>query len=168
MVDWAVTRDRLCGPLETSGEEPGEGEDDPPHAARHGEEVDEDKDRGAEYTDLTGARGWHPHSCDQSVVIAQSRPRSLELTRNGVMASGDSDEVAGGHQEVAQGQVHDGSLRIVEPSWVHEEGGEGEGGGETAEDGPDTQPQLGELSVLGGEVWGVAGGGTVVSVSPLD
>ena len=37
----AVGSDRLLAPLESGGEEPGEGEDDPPETGRHTEEVDE-------------------------------------------------------------------------------------------------------------------------------
>ena len=69
------------------------------------------------------------------------------------MTHGDTDQVTHADHQIAEGQVHDGTLRVVEPPRVHQERGEGGGRGEAAEDGPDGQPQLGELSVLRGEEW---------------
>ena len=54
VVEGRVAGDGLRGPLEAGGEEPGGGQDDPPHARGQGEEVDEDKDRGAEDRGLGG------------------------------------------------------------------------------------------------------------------
>ena len=82
------------------------------------------------------------------------------------MTNCDADQEADTDHEVAQAEVHDRPLGVVEPGRVHQERGEGHRGREAAQDRPHTQPELRELPVLGGEVGRVAGGGAVVQVGP--
>ena len=52
------------------------------------------------------------------------------------------------HHEIAERQVHDWSLWVVEPRWIDQERRKSGGCGETTEDGPNRQPQLHKLSIL--------------------
>ena len=51
--------------------------------------------------------------------------RSISSLFADLMTYGDSEEVAYGDEEVAEGQVHDGPLRVLEPGggWQEEEEG---------------------------------------------
>ena len=68
MVPLGVPGDGLLGPLEAGGQEPGEGEDDPPHAGGHGEEVDEDEHEAAKEA---GGAGLEAGTRDQLIVVAR-------------------------------------------------------------------------------------------------
>ena len=129
-----VGGDGLLAPLQPGRQEPGEGEDDPPDGRRHAEEVDEEEDHGAD----GGSRG---------LVANHAR-----LAGYALVPHDEPDDVADGHHEVAGGEEDDGPLRVLEALHVHEEGGDGHGGGDAAQDGPQADPEGGESALIVAEV----------------
>ena len=60
----------------------------------------------------------------------------------------EADQEADADTRVAESEVDDGALRILEPRYVNQEGGQGEQGGDDAEQRPGPRPVAGEQDLV--------------------
>ena len=138
-----VAGDRLLPPLQPRRQEPREGQNDPPDRRRHAEEVDEQEDDGAD--------GGPRRLVADHVAVAGD-----------VLVSHDeADDVADADHEVAGAEKDDGPLRVLESLHVDEEGAHRHGGGNAAQNGPQTDPECRERPLVVAEVRAVAVDGAV-------
>ena len=134
----AVGLDGLVAPLLARGQEPGEGENHPPQGAGHTEVVKDQEDQGA-------ARALQ-------ALLDDIELSAVPVAGDALGARKEADDVAHRVDAVAHGQEDDGALGVPEARWVDEEGEHGEGAGEEAEHGPDSQPDYREALVVAAPV----------------
>ena len=142
----------LVTPFHSGREEPGEGENNPPDGAGHAEEVEHHKQHRAAFL-LRALRDQRLHLLFGEVGLG----RLEGLHARYLLPHEEPHDIGQRHHEVTPRQEDDGALRVPEPGHVDQEGQDREQRGGQAQEGPDTDPPAGELSLPGVEEEVVAG-----------
>ncbi len=149
MEEQRLLLDGFTAPFGNSGQEPGDGEDDPPHTARHGKEVQHHEKQRA------GLVMRALSHCGRLVLAGIGC-----VTRHTILQQKAQEKHQRNHH-VADGVEDDGPLRVAEACDVDEEGEEGEECGGEADDGDDANEVAGEGELVAPEVHVVTGRGAV-------
>ncbi len=149
MEEQRLLLDGFTAPFGNSGQEPGDGKDDPPHTARHGKEVQHHEKQRA------GLVMRALSHCGRFVLAGIGC-----VTCHTILQQKAQEKHQRNHH-VADGVEDDGPLRVAEACDVDEEGEEGEECGGEADDGDDANEVAGEGELVAPEVHVVTGRGAV-------
>src|SRR6218665_3917150 len=137
MKDVAEPGDGFTAPLPPGSQVPGDREDDPPGAGCHSEVVKQDEDQGA------------PDALQSTVyAVEAAREECRRLAGDRSTSGEDADDVGKRMEGAAEADEDDGTLGVLEPRQIDEEGENGEGRRRETECRPDRHPRLHESLVF--------------------